>query len=86
MTSITPSEVDAMIRHEIEKAELRFGDPASTHESYGVLAEEMAELLDAIRANRSESIRLEAVQVAAVATRLAYALSSVPMLKRSGCA
>jgi len=84
--SITRSDIDAAIRQEIDIAEQRYGDPASTHEAYGVLAEEVAELLDAIRSNKSESIRNEAVQVAAVATRLAYALSSVPMLKRSGCA
>lgn len=84
--SITRSDVDAAIRQEIDLAEHRYGDPTSTHEAYGVLAEELDELLDAIRLNDAILIRREAVQVAAVATRLAYALSSVPMLKRSGCA
>ncbi|HKZ73501.1 MAG TPA: hypothetical protein VJ011_05515, partial [Steroidobacteraceae bacterium] len=54
-------------------AERRYGQPMSTHESYGVLAEEMAELLDAIRANALESVRNEAIQIAAVAARLALA-------------
>jgi len=56
---------------EIAKATLRYGDFSSTHEALGVLAEEMAELKDAIRANALESIRMEAIQVAAVALRLA---------------
>lgn len=84
--NIPASEIDATIRQEIELAERRYGDFSSTHEAYGVLAEEMAELLEAIRSNKSESIREECVQVAAVATRFAYCLNSVPMLKRSGCA
>ena len=57
---------------EIEAADKKFGPYTSTHEAYGVLAEEAAELLDAIRANKAESVRTEAIQVAAVAMRLAY--------------
>jgi hypothetical protein len=49
----------------------RYGPFSSTHEAYGVLIEEVAELLDAIRANALESVRHEALQVAAVAMRLA---------------
>ena len=52
-------------------AAFRYGDFTSTHEAYGVLAEEVAELLDAIRSNDRESIRDEAIDVAAVAYRLA---------------
>ena len=52
-------------------AQLRYGPYTSTHEAYGVLAEEVAELLDAIRANKIEDVRREAIQVAAVALRLA---------------
>ena len=50
----------------------------STHEGYGVLAEEVAELLDAIRANDIRSCRDEAVQVAAVAVRFLVELCASP--------
>ena len=56
---------------EAMRAHDRFGDFKSTHEAYGVLAEEVAELLDAIRANKSMSIAEEARQVSAVSLRLA---------------
>lgn len=60
------------IKREAERASEKYGPPTSSHESYGVLAEEMVELLDAIRENKVESVREEAIQVAAVAARLAY--------------
>lgn len=57
----------------------------STHEAYGVLAEEVAELLDAIRANELESVRAEAMQVAATAVRLAaQCRGDRPFATRSG--
>ena len=56
---------------EAHAAQQRFGDFTSAHEALGVLVEEMAELTDAIRANAPESVRTEAIQVAAVAMRLA---------------
>jgi hypothetical protein len=59
------------VRMEADTADRRYGPFSSTHEAYGVLAEEMAELLAAVRANRLESVRLEAIQVAAVAARCA---------------
>ena len=59
------------ILDEAAAAHRRYGSFTSSHEAYGVLAEEVAELLDAIRANKIESIRQEAIQVAAVALRLA---------------
>lgn len=63
---------DAM--REVAKAEKCYGpSPASTHESYGDLAEELRELLDAIQANDVVSIQREAIQIAAVALRLAAA-------------
>lgn len=82
---MTNAEVDASIYEEIVTAERRYGDFTSSHEGLGVLMEELHELVQAIRANKSESIRTEAIQVAAVATRIAYAMSSVPTLRRSGC-
>jgi NTP pyrophosphatase (non-canonical NTP hydrolase) len=59
------------VTEEICKADDRFGGFTSTHEGYGVLAEEVSELLEAIRSNKAESVRHEAIQVAAVAMRLA---------------
>ena len=70
-----PSPADAVIlevSEQIAGADRRYGPFASTHEAYGVLAEEVAELLAVIGATKLESIRLEAIQVAAVALRLAY--------------
>jgi NTP pyrophosphatase (non-canonical NTP hydrolase) len=57
---------------EMRRASDRHGELTSTHEGYGVLAEEVAELLDAIRANALASVEMEAIQVAAVAARLAW--------------
>ena len=53
-----------------------YGDFASAHEAYGVLAEEVDELFNAIRLKQSNperapSIEREAIQIAAVALRLA---------------
>jgi len=56
---------------EAHKAKKRYGHFRSTHEAYGVLSEEMAELLDEIRANNIDGIRRESIQIAAVALRLA---------------
>jgi NTP pyrophosphatase (non-canonical NTP hydrolase) len=68
---------------EIAIAAKRYGPPASTHESYGVLCEEVAELLDAIRANDLPAVKAEALQVAAVALRLADCCSDEVFSKRS---
>jgi NTP pyrophosphatase (non-canonical NTP hydrolase) len=58
---------------EIKQAQAKYGHFHSTHEAYGVLAEEVAELLDAIRSNFANDIDEEAMQVAAVAIRLVQA-------------
>ena len=64
------------VLHEIEdeaaRADDKFGPFTSTHEALGVLAEEMAELVEAIRSNKSEGVRREAIQVSAVSARLAF--------------
>jgi NTP pyrophosphatase (non-canonical NTP hydrolase) len=64
------------IMTEAHTAQAKYGDYASMHEAYGVLAEEVAELFDAIRLRqdnpeRSTAIAREAIQVAAVAYRVA---------------
>lgn len=69
------ADLMAEIAEEMTSADLIYGPFTSTHEAYGVLAEEVAELLEAIRkAKRGphlEPVREEAIQVAAVAARLA---------------
>jgi hypothetical protein len=60
---------------EADLASVRYGPPASTHESLGVLLEEFDELRQAVHANDCGSIRYEAIQIAAVAYRLALACS-----------
>lgn len=61
---------------EAQTAHDKYGDFASMHEAYGVLAEEVAELFDAVRVRQSDPtrgvcIRREAIQIAAVALRIA---------------
>lgn len=77
--------IRADILAEAMAAERRYGDYTSAHEAYGVLAEEMHELLAAIHANAAESVRHEAVQVAAVAMRFAESCrGNAPFARRSG--
>ena len=80
------SEVDARVQNEIDCATEKYGAFASAHEGYGVLAEEMSELLDAIRSNTDVVVQIEACQVAAVAWHLAASLTdeNEATLKRSG--
>ena len=67
----------AKMRGEAMGAQESYGDFASMHEAYGVLAEEVAELFDAVRMRQSDgrmrvdAIAKEAIQVAAVAIRMA---------------
>jgi hypothetical protein len=65
------SEVIAEIKSHMEAAQARYANFASTHEALGVALEEWQEMLDAIRANRIESVREEAIDLAAVLIRLA---------------
>jgi NTP pyrophosphatase (non-canonical NTP hydrolase) len=59
-----------LVLSEAVYSENRYGDFKSTHEAYGVLAEEVSELLESIRANKYCEIAEEARQVSAVALRL----------------
>lgn len=72
------------IRAEAKSADRKYGPFTSTHEGYGVLAEEVAELLDAIRSNKRYSIEREAIQVAAVAARIVDCLNNSSVRQRSG--
>jgi len=64
---------DALAKIEAEAtwASGRYGAFTSTHEGLGVLIEEIDELRDAVRSNVIGAVEREAVQVAAVALRLA---------------
>lgn len=70
------AEVQVQIEMVAEKADSDYGAFSSMHEAYGVLAEEMAEFLDAVRMRQSNPERLhhcarEAIDIAAVALRIA---------------
>lgn len=56
---------------EMNRSRAKWGPYRSTHEAYGVLCEEMKELLDAIHADDNRAARAEALQIAAVALRFA---------------
>ncbi len=60
--------IDAML-DESANGRKWYGPYRSMHEAYGVLAEEMMELLDAIHDNNEVAARHEAMQIAAVAYR-----------------
>lgn len=67
--------VDAVVTL-ADASQAKYDDFASMHEAYGVLAEEVSELFDAVRMRQSDTqrgacIRREAIDVAAVAMRIA---------------
>jgi NTP pyrophosphatase (non-canonical NTP hydrolase) len=76
------------IRSVARNADELYGGFSSTHEAYGVIAEELFELLDAIQSNNLDRVRCEAIDVAAAATRLALQLDhpSLEFIQRSGAA
>jgi hypothetical protein len=78
------ADLEKRVRDEVLEADLRYGPFTSTHEGFGVLSEEVAELLDAIRANNAGQIELEAIQVSAVALRIAWSTSFPDTYNRSG--
>lgn len=61
----------AQVAAEADRAAAKYGPFASVHEAIGVLVEEWDELRAAMHANDLEAIHREALQVAAVAYRLA---------------
>lgn len=66
---------------EVRRAKAKHpGEFKSFHEGYGVLLEEVDELWDEIKMNTHDrtSIREEAIQVAAMALRIAAELTPVP--------
>jgi chromosome condensin MukBEF complex kleisin-like MukF subunit len=70
-------EIYREIRDELKNATSKFGSFHNAHEAYAVLLEEVDELWDNIKLNqrtenRTELIKEEAIQVAAMAIRLIY--------------
>ena len=72
------------ITDEAIDADVRYGPFRSSHEGFGVLTEEYHELLDAIHANDALAIRREAIQVSAVALRIAESMRLKAARDRSG--
>lgn len=79
------SEILAAIDAEAFRAAEKYGPFASVHEAIGVLVEEWDELRAAMHANDLGAIHREAIQVAAVAARLAdqTSASSAAFRRRS---
>jgi len=70
---------------EMGAADSKYGQFRSSHEGLGVLTEEYMELILAIQANRKHPIITEAIQVAAVACRIAESMENEATIRRSGC-
>ncbi len=70
MATLTLNEVIAAVRGELVDATFKHGALHSAHEGYGVLMEEVHELMDAMRANDPVQVRAEALQVAAMGARI----------------
>ena len=77
------STVAEEVKHEIDRGDELFGPFHSLHEGLAVLREEYRELEDAIfwgvgLSGDTSGVRSEAIQVAAVAMRIAMMVSPVP--------
>jgi NTP pyrophosphatase (non-canonical NTP hydrolase) len=77
---IDPDLFDEITAH-VTISQNRYGNFASTHEALGVALEEWNELQHAIQANAIESIREEAIDLAAVLIRLAEQCRTADGLK-----
>lgn len=58
-----------LVRAEIERATAKYGAFNSPHEGYAVMLEEVDEVWDDVRADRTQAACYEAIQVAAMAIR-----------------
>ena len=61
-----------IVKREAQKQHEQKGDFASLHEAYGALAEEQAEMLDALRRKDWVSAVAELVQIAAIGMTIVY--------------
>lgn len=71
-TTIT-TDAYCQIDGRINDADRTYGCPSSAHEMLGVIAEEYAELIEAVRSGKSGGVEWEALDLAAACIRLAYA-------------
>lgn len=69
----TSATVENGIDKRIADADRLYGPPTSAHEMLGVIAEEYAELIEAIRSGKIMSVQWEAMDLAAACIRLADA-------------
>ena len=72
--------LDEIFAH-MDRSKERYGDFASTHEALGVALEEWTEFIAAIHSNKLESVRDEAIDLAAVLIRLAVQCRTSDNLK-----
>jgi NTP pyrophosphatase (non-canonical NTP hydrolase) len=72
------------ISRRMADAQKRYGPFASTHEALGVCLEEWDELKSAVQANALESVRDEALDLAAACLRLAESIRTPDFVERSG--
>ena len=70
------------IEQELIRARARFAPLSSSHEAYAVIAEEVDEFWDAVKANNERAALAEVVQIAATALR--FLVERPPMDKRNG--
>lgn len=88
MTVLSPRdafELIELVHEEMGISDRRYGAFTSTHEGLGVLIEEVDELRGAIQSNILADVEHEAIQVAAVAVRLAEACrESIEMDRATG--
>jgi len=69
---------------EVEKVDKKYGNYASTHEMYGVLAEEVDEFWDGVKNDLPDDyLYSEAVQIAAVCFRIMRQIKSKENLHSS---
>ncbi len=77
------SLIEGEITAEVLRADDRYGPFTSTHEGIGVLSEEYDELRAAVHGNDLVAVRREAIQVAAVAIRIASSMDNPSTVNRS---
>ena len=77
------SAVGEEVKNEIDRGEDKFGPFHSLHEGIAILREEFLELENEVfwrsDKEKTDSVRSEAIQVAAVATRIAMMITAVPV-------
>jgi NTP pyrophosphatase (non-canonical NTP hydrolase) len=81
MVAIQANDTLIEILDHMQESQERYGDFASIHEALGVALEEWDELRTAMHANAIESVREEAIDLAAVLIRLANQCRSSKKLR-----